>query len=1853
MSKRLSLYLLLFFIVFSSCKDKSVVDSTDNLYKFKDYISYHTNGQQSIASSITIVLAKPLEQYELNQELPSSYISIDPKTEGTLLMEDARTLHFQPSSHLEPNTEYKVSLSLGKLFETLPKEFNTYTFGFRTITPNFKIDLEQLQSYSKEWQYLEGNLEASDLLPSKDVKAILKASSDGNALNVKWEGDSETSQYFNFKIDSIPRKIDDYEIIISWDGSVVGTENKGEEKISIPGQNKFIIMDVRTTSAPNPMLSLNFSEPLDEKQNLQGLVTIENANALRFEINGNVLNVYPDTNITGQVTVNVFNGLKSSGGLKLKNNFSELVSFEQLKPEVRLISKGTVLPNANETPIYFETVNLSAVEVRVVQVFENNMLQYLQSNDLGYADLYNMKRVGRRVAYKVIQLGEQQKSGTNGQWKAHALDLKELILPNSGSLYRVEFSFKKEHTTYNCNSDNTSFDDGYANAETSEEQEIREQRFWDNELYSWRNYYYNWEERDNPCHRAYYNNDRVVSTNLLASDLGLIVKKGNNQSYHVIATNLLTARPEANTTVNLYNYQQQLMDKVTTDAEGIAIYDAKSNVAFIVAQKDNNYAYAKLEDGNALSMSKFDISGQQLQKGLQGFIYTERGVHRPGDPIHLTFVLNDKNNPLPENHPVVLEVTDPRGKLTQRTVLNSNDAAYKGELLARKENNFHYFPITTDADAPTGNWTAKILVGGAQFSKTLKVATVKPNRLKIALDFNDEILDANKNIKGSATSSWLHGAPARNLKIEIEATLRNTNTAFEKYGDYIFQDPIRSFDEITVPFLSTNLSAEGKTTFDKKIPINKKAPGMLQAIFTSKVFEGGGDFSMDVYTKNISPFSHFVGLKSPETRRYGSFYTDENTNFDVVSVNQKGEASSNRDLLIKVYKIEWRWWWSRGRDNLSRYENTTVHKPFKEISIKTNAQGKGSFDINVPDEEGGRYLIRVIDKASGHATGRTTYFYRNWWQRPTDGNSESAKMLIFSADKEKYEIGDEAVITFPSDKKGRALVSIENGTEVLSTQWIDTNEKETKAVIAITEEMAPNAYVNISLLQPHGTQKNDLPIRLYGIVPILVENKATILKPSIKMKDVLEPEKQYTVSVSEENKKPMTYTIAVVDEGLLSLTRYTTPNIHGAFYTRQALGVKTFDIFDDVMGAYSTSVNNIYSIGGGDMAAGAKNRKAQRFKPVVTYLGPFNLKAGEVASHKIDMPNYVGAVKTMVVAGNAKSAYGHTEKSTPVRKPLMVLASIPRKLSPGEKVTIPVTVFAMEKKVKSAQIKIQTGKALKAIGSTTKQVTFEQLGEKIVNFDFEVLPAKSFETIRITASGAGETASYEIEIDVENPNPISQKSTLYEISKNGSLTLDFDTFGTEGSNSATIELSTIPPLNLGRRMEYLVRYPHGCIEQTTSSVFPQLFLADVMDITFEKKKEIEKNITAAIRKIGNWQGTGGGLSYWPGYNDVSDWGTTYAGHFMIEAKQKGHALPLTFMSNWVRHQKKAARQWSNQSHSHNTTLAQAYRLYTLALAGEPELSAMNRLRESQNLSNNAKWRLAAAYAAIGKTQVAKDLSATANIDFVPYKYDYYTYGSPFRNRAMALETMVITNDPKQREQAVSLARGMSSKRWYSTQETAFALLALSKMVVKNGGKKMNVTLVKDGESTQIDTGRSMAQRAVTTKLGANKIVLQNNGENIIYVTLSQSGKLPLGQELTEHRNLTLTSVFLDGEGKKLDITSLQQGTEIVAQISVYNSSPDRIENVALTQIFPSGWEIVNTSFTDLGNQNSSKVDYMDIRDDRVNYYFNLGARKTKTFSIKLNTSYLGEYYLPGAQAEAMYDNDYFARSKGKKVTVVK
>lgn len=1834
-NNKLFTYISLFLLVLTSCgdsdKDKDDRESR-NLFKFREYVQSVSRDGISVHEPIVIRLTEPVQDWTEGDILDKRLLDIQPSVDGDVVALDNHTIAFKPADKFEQDTEYRIDFHISRV-KNLPEELETLTFYVRTTKLDYIVKMSPIQRYSKDFMYLPGEIIASDKISPSQAQTILTARSDNKDFDIEYGGHaSNLSKSISFKIDSIPRRDNDYKIEVSWKGESLSVDTQGTSEINIPGRNSFQVTEVELIDVQEQKLVFSFSDPVSPDQNLDGLIEIDGVNNYRYDIAGNEVTLYPDSRIQGSRKIEVFKNIKSVDGFSLKTPYSATLAFEQTDPQIKFVQTGNILPTSSQLKVNFKSVNLRAVDVWVFKIYDNNILQFLQQNDLG-GDR-NLRQVSKPIAHQVIDL-QQGFDYDLTQWNTFAVDLSEIMQVDTDAIYRIELGFQHAYSVYDCTGSSLE-----QPKRPDFKSEIDTKPSWDayqdHKRFDYRNY--RWRERENPCSPSFYRNVSVA-TNLLASNLGAIVKKGESGGYFVAVTNLLTTKPLGGARIDFYDFQQQKLFRGRTDPNGTAFFKNVGNASFVKITYKEDKTYVKLGDGNSLPISKFDTRGEKLEDGLQGFLYADRGVHRPGDKIYLDFILNDQENPLPEDHPVTLELSDPQGKKTfEQTVQNG-------------VNGFYHFEPQTSSDSPTGIWKAKVTVGAVTFTKRLPVETIKPNRLKVNLELGKPILKAGKSLEATLTSRWLHGAKARNLEAEVELKLRPLTTRFDDFAGYKFDDITRKFETQETQIFNGKVNSEGTAEFEFKPNLDNRPAGMLTASFLSKVYENGGDFSIDVTSKKYSPFEGYVGISVPESSSWDALELDKDYTVGVAAVTPQGEARSSDRLDISVYKIEWRWWWQSGIGQLNRFHSDKSKNLVYQTRVKTDSKGRGSFNLTMEYPKYGRYLIRIVDPETGHAASDVVYFSYPGWYDNAENNTDMASMLFFEADKESYTVGDRATITFPTAAAGRALLTLENGSTVLSHQWIETEKGQSQISFTIEEEHVPNIYAHISYMQPHAQTENDLPIRQYGVIPIFAENKQTHLNPQIKMPSTLKPESTAQIKVSERDGLPMTYTIAIVDEGLLDLTNFNTPDPWKKFFARQALGVKTWDLFDDVLGAYGGRIDQVFSIGGDATANGAKAKKANRFKPMVRHLGPFRLKPGATATHKVDIPRYVGSVRTMVVAGNIeKEAYGSAEVTTQVKKPLMLLTSLPRKLTPGETIQLPISVFAMDSRVKNVNVKVASSDYFEMPDGNTKNLRFEEPGDQIVFIPLKVKQTTGIAEIKVSARSGSESAEETTEIDVVNPNPFTTETERFIVEDKKSYTVK--PFGVEGSNTATVTFSKLPPMNLERRLDYLIRYPHGCVEQITSSAFPQLFLADIVEISNSRQNKTRKHVLDVIDRLGRMQQPGGGFSYWPGHNKVSDWGTNYAGHFLLEAAQKGYTMPLSFKSSFISYQKRQARSWRNRGHD-SANFVQAYRLYTLALAGEPDLSSMNRLRSIGVLDNRSKLRLSAAYALAGQRNAAIDLYNSANIHDYPAYGDWYTYGSPDRNRAMAFETMVILEKKEDaRELAEVIAEAMRSERWMSTQTTAFSLTAMSKFAKLLGGDGLQLEYTFKGNTQRVKTSRSTYtdQLPVGTTDQPIEILNLNNGDSF-FATVTRNGKLPVGEEKAISSNLKLTTRYTGKNGDKIDINNLIQGTEIQMKVTATNTGKVHKRNIALTKILPSGWEILNTRYTDFGASQKNPAEYIDIRDDRVHYYFDLKKDESKTFAITVNAGYLGRFYLPGAEAEAMYDNDYLARTRGEWIQI--
>ncbi|MCC6460908.1 MAG: hypothetical protein IT260_10590 [Saprospiraceae bacterium] len=1925
MSKRILLLPIFLLTLFSQFSCTKIVKN-DAYYKaIARYVYAYTSGAIGRSDAIRVRFVDPtVGQDKIGQKVDSGVFGVSPAIAGDAIWEDDRTIKLQPADPLPYGARYTGTVALHKLFGKVPKEAKVFEFEFSVRDLSFEVITDGVRTEDGNdlrKQRLIGRVLTSDPVDNASLEKTLAAKQGNNTLPIRWTHAGNGLSH-EFVVTNIERSSVRSKVELSWSGSALGLNKQGSSEQVIPALGEFVALSAKVIQLEEQYVLLNFSDPITPSQNLDGLLRIDGyTGALRFAIDGNFVRVYPSNRIgSGQHNLRVEAGIRNIAGAAMTERSDWPLNFEDLKPAVRLVGRGAIIPqNAEGGVIFpFEAVGLSAVDVEVFKIFQSNILQYLQVNELeGDQEL---ERVGKIIVQKKVALSDLNPDANGQVWQRYALDLKEIIQQDPGAIYQVRLAFRKGYTIYNCTtpvSTDTATaeeesedggEEGDIDGDVSEEEEsggpnppaasadanipndddmahLGSTDDDGNLISIWGGYrgiYYNdndgwwedgegydWSNRDNPCTREYYHYGHFTKRNVFVSDLGITAKRGKDGSMFVSVTNLSTTEPVSGVDLEFFSYQLQSIGKARTDGSGTVLTEDLRETPFVVtANRGDQRGYLRMADGNTLSLSRFDVAGVEPQKGLKGYLYGERGVWRPGDSLFLNFVLEDKTGKLPAGHPVTFELSDPRGALQYRTVST------------RSVSGVYPFHCATRAEAPTGNWTARALVGGATFTQTLKIETVKPNRLKLDLNFGKKALaQGDEALSGKLSVTWLHGAMAKNLKSRVELQLRSVKTEFKDFKDFSFDDPARSFSSEPQMLFDGSLNENGVANVPLRLGDNSGAPGKLIANFKIRAFEQSGDFSTDNFALDYFPFERFVGIQIPNNK-WGSKVIDRaGGQVQIACVDKNGRPLAGQRVELGLYRCDWRWWWDEDRSSGVAQFNSSDHvNALDKITLTTDARGLATWKIK--PNNWGRFLVRAADSEGGHCAG--DFFWSGYPDELDDMRSRNAAaMLPFSVEKEKYAVGEEVTLKVPASENGRILLTLENGTRVAKHIWFDAKAGDNFLKFEASPEMSPTVYAHVSLLQPHAQTKNDLPIRMYGVMPVTVENPESHLKPQLDMPEVLKPGEPFTVNVRETSGKACTYTLAIVDEGLLDLTRFKTPNPWDVFFAREGLGVKTWDVYDYVLGAYGAELERILSIGGDGINQKAKNgAQINRFKPAVVHVGPFYLEKGKTAKHTLKIDNYVGSVRAMVVcsapAPDSRGAYGSAEKTCPVRKPLMILPTLPRVLGPGESLRLPVDVFALEAKVKSATIRVRETSGLVTVqGSPTNTLQFAQPGQEMTYFDLKVGNRTGVAKFSIEAQGGGESTKQEIEIWVRNPNPMQTSVWAGTVEPGQEWSSEFDPSRYTDIGSATIEVSALPPINLNRHLQYLIQYPHGCIEQTTSAAFPQLFVDVLTPLSQKQKDQISRNVSAAISKIQNFQGPDGGFSYWPGEGRADDWGSTYAGHFLLEAKAMGYAIPAGMIDRWVNYQTNTSRRWNSRNgsqpwESYDNDLGQSYRLYSLALAGKPDLAGMNRMKEKKDMYSQSAYLLAAAYAQAGKPEAARDIAAGKWRDNWHYDWSGQTYGSDLRDRALILETYTAIGDTKRAEAMVNLISQElgNQEGWsWSTQSLATALRALSKYAVKNmGGKgpafayRLGGSGYKNGDSSKPVATVQFTESAASN----NRVSVKNNGSAKLYARLIVSGQRMVGDEAAQAQQIAVSVRYTDNKGNPVDISQLKQGTDFVAEVSIRRSSDLKFpfNELALAQVFPSGWEVLNTRMTNVSLGGGSPAEYQDVRDDRVYTYFDLPfsydyknnrpVENTNTYRVQLNAAYAGRYYLPAVSCEAMYDSRIRASVPGRWVEVI-
>jgi uncharacterized protein YfaS (alpha-2-macroglobulin family) len=1818
-------------------------------------------------------------------EAPAALFRLYPAVAGKARWEDERTVSFYPDKPLKEGRSYRVEFDLGLAGGQAAGGDDYFSFELRAGGQRVSLEASPPSVGIDGRLSVEGSLVLAQGVSDAAAEKALSAS-EGSVL---WSHEGE--RLHRFTVSGIAPSKRQRELVLGWKGASLGAGKSGEARVRLPSASAFALLSASPLGAGAASgaasggakgVELAFSKALDKAQDLRGLVSVDGVEDLRYTVTGSTLSLYADA-WPASAKVRVGKGLKDASGAYFATEASATVAFDWEKPQARFLTKGTILPTSQGLVLPIETMNLSGVIVEALEVYGDNMLQFLQVNDLDSSR--EMKRVGEVVWRKRFDLG--YKDDWKNRWVRQGLDLGPLLDERKDGMFQIRITFRKDDIRYVCPKSHDFKDLRFPDAAVLDRDDD-EYSMW-SYVEEWANGYDDYYEyEDDPCHPAYYlpsyDHDITIRRNVVVSDVGASIARASDGSWHVAASDLRSAKPLPGAKVSLFSYQRRLLASGLTGSSGLLVLKAEGEPVFATVASGSQTSYLKVDSGSTLSIGHFDVGGEKADSGLKGFIYGERGVWRPGDPIHLSFILYDGSGKLPAAYPVSFELEDPLGRVVRTGTY------------ADSVGGFYAIDSSTGQDAPTGTYIARVKAGGRTFAKSLKVETIQPNRLKLDLSWEGappvgasyagaSPYLASDTDRMRLAAAWLTGAKAGALKADVSATFSRAVTSFTTLPDYTFDDPTRTVSSERLVLFNDRLGSDGKAEFPVELgggaaqgSSSSLPPGKLKANILTRVFENSGIFSSESTSVDFHPYERYLGLRLPNgDAARGMLLVDKDQRVDIALVDREGRpvsGAAGSKVEVGLYQLEWRWWWEKGDESLAMRADELFERPVKKDTVTLGADGRGSWTFQVKYPSWGRYLVRVRDLSSkagsrgGHAAGKIVYIdWPGWAGRGRDSGGAEA-MLELSPGSAKYAPGDKASVSFPSNDLGGALVRVERSGRVLREEWIKTKKETTAYEFPVTPDMAPNVYIHVTFVQPHLQTANDLPIRLYGVVPVMVEDPSTRLKPLIETAASLSPGTEASFTVREEKGRPMTYTVAVVDEGLLGITRYQTPDPWNEFYKKEASALSSWDLYQYVMGAYSGKLETLLAVGGSDDALGGGSRKPSRFPAVVYAFPPRELKAGETARQSFKLGPYIGALRFMVVAGSLPrngapgAAFGVAERSVPVRADLMAQLTAPRVLSPGDEASIPATVFGFMG-AKTANLRLEASGALSLVGPGAKSLDFKADGELSATFTIKAADSPGRGRLRLVATMGGKSSEQSIDLEVRAVGASVTSVTASDVGPLSAWKAPIELPGEAGSNSLSIELSRLRPIDLASRVDYLVSYPHGCAEQTTSAAFPQLYLPKAVSLSAESADRARDNVAVAIEKLRGFQTTRGGFSMWPGGGLEDAWVSAYATHFLLAAKAEGFDVPQGLLDGALGFVEREARSWNSSEPWSQST--QAYRLYDLALARRPEIAAMNRFRDFPAIPTAARFRLAAAYAMSGMREAADSLTRGLSSEVSDYAgLAENTYGSSLRELAVVLDALNALGDGARALPVYNkLAESLGSKRWLSTQDLGVALgaaLPYAMLASSAEAPALRISLVdasgaRLGAEISARLDKPIARVDVDERLEkAAAISIRNEGSSPVFARLVAKGIPAAGRERAISNGLSLSLRYLGMDGKPIDPAKAQSGSDLVVEATVRNRAGRALKDLALTQLLPAGWEIANYRVgSELPIPSKEKeeasprperkagplYDYQDIRDDSVRTYFSLGEKESKTFRIYATKAYEGSFYLPAASVSAMYDEE--------------
>jgi uncharacterized protein YfaS (alpha-2-macroglobulin family) len=1737
-----------------------------------------------------------------------NYIQFKPALKGRFKWVSAEELLFSPSQPFPPSSTFEASLTseLSKLSAT--------HHGVSDKIIQFHTAFLELKESGAYWAYAEDgshrieirvtlsfnyevdpNLVAKLLTISQNERKLeSRLMTNGLSTDVVFAvipSSAKTGKAFNLDLKLTPG--------LQCPGSNYKLTEAISKSVEVPSPEKFSIVKVEPEfNMGEGIISIYTTQPVSAK-NMSGAITISPAINFTSELMPNGIKLVGPF-VEGQAySLHIAPELKSVFDIPLGDVYEQSILFANPQPLIAFTDKqSTYLTSKGNRNLGLKIVNVPKLKITAFKIFENNLQQYFKNGmEYDYAedgDQYHEMTgypLNEDYGRKVFEkVVEPRKLMAKGSIRLLNIDLDEI---NYKEKLKGVYLFRVEST----------------------------EKRWVRDV-------------------------QLVSI----SDIGLIVKQGVNKIV-VFANSIKDARPLAGVKIDFISRNNQKVYTALTNSTGVAVLDniatkAKGfTIGMISATLGDDFNFM-MYDRSSVEMSRFDIGGKRtFDHGLDVFVYGDRDLYRPGDSVYINTLVRNMDLKTVQNTPIKVKIVAPNGRamLYVRRNLNKQGAA---------ETRF-----SLPADIMTGVFTIEVLSGNDVLlqSKTFKVEDFMPERINLTAKADKPVYQPGQNLQFTLKAANLFGTPAVDRKYELELVMKRKAFKPKGFDDYIFAITDKNEAQLS------NLLRSGKTNpegiANETIPLPAfTGIGMLEGKLYTSVFDENGRPVNRLVTFDLATQDAFFGI-----RDFDSWISTQNpVRIGLAAVNAKGEILKNAKAIVKIIHYTWENILEKNGNNY-RYNS---QKREKELMRKTVDITASNGRIDFTPYLSGQYEVRIYSPGSISYVSKSFYAYRYGDTQFSSFPIDRKGQVKIQADKPEYHPGEKAKILFTAPFSGRMLVTIERG-EVMEQRYIDLKEKAGSFEFTIKDEHVPNVY--ISALAFRAADDQSIPVTVaHGTLSVKVDAPQNHLPLAITAPEKISSKTQQIIKIKTQPNAELT--VAAVDEGILQMTDYVSPDPFAWYFQKRALEVSTYDLYAEIFPELSARVSSF----GGDaafmMGKRANPLTNKRVKPLAIWSGILKADSRGEVSFKLNIPQFSGAVRVMAVAYN-QSKFAAAEKSIKIADNIVISSGIPRFLSPNDQLKCPVTLTNTTEKPLNVTLSVTTSGPVKPGVNTTRTLLIPSRSEKSVVIDLIALNRIGTAKIVVEAAAGGKKYSELTDLTVRPAAGLTKISRSGSVRAGGTVIINTNDKFIPSTVSSSLLVSKSPMIAFASDLQQLLKYPYGCMEQTISAAFPLLYYGDLVKLQFTGSKGLPfvptDGINLALHKIDAQQIYNGGISLWPSAPEADWWSTAYAVHFMIEAQRNGYDVNQSTLDGALKYlvqklrQKEIFEDRTMNSSGQIQSIVRPkreifYSLLVLALNGHPEMSAMNYYKsKTGSMTLDSRYMLAAAYALAGDRQSSTAIMPKA-FTGNSVRETGGSYASAVRDRAISLYALIEADKTNVSIGSLTLrlTEAMKAERWMSTQDRAFALIVIGKVLKEKSNEKVTARVLLGGNTIGEFSDKDLK---IKTSLFGKRLSISASGNGSVYYFYNAEGignSAPAGNN---DKQLQVRKRFLDRTGSEINNHKFNVNDLVVIEETLRSADQAVVNNVVVTDLLPACFEIENPRISAVREyqwiKEASVPDYMDIRDDRISYFTKADGSKERKFYYMVRVVSKGIFNMGPISADAMYSGDIYSYSGAGSITV--